>query len=382
MQYDRADDQVAAHSGGYRVPPTSRAVTIGNEAPPAGLASKVPDGSAPSTLAWPSRCPAALPRRRRHPPRLVSSERSARIDALGSKYVQESQSLGVMGSFRRGVQHEMLVAVGEREGVAVDGDLPDDRVPERLREHRRRLHVMPLPEPGELGAAVAELLDEAGHRGIRRVPGEDGTELHDGVVPELGAVGDPVQRRAGSRRPEERPAREVAVLRGEPGEVLHERGREVVPREHLERRGRDEGSRLREPLEEREDARADVAAVQPGPDRRGARQDVEVAGLRVGEPQRARDPREDLARRARRPALLKPDIVLSGDVREDRDLLTAQPRRPAPRSEGEADVLRPEPLATTAEERPEFLLVHTPSLPSSRPRILVPPVPGSGSRAA
>src|ERR1700728_1631113 len=66
-----------------------------------------------------------------------------------------------MGSWRRGVQHEVLVAVGEREGVAVDGDLSDDRVPERLGEHRRRLHVMPLPEPGELGAAVAELLDEA-----------------------------------------------------------------------------------------------------------------------------------------------------------------------------------------------------------------------------
>ena len=36
--------------GGYRVPPTRRAVTVGNEAPPAGLASKVPDGSDPSTL--------------------------------------------------------------------------------------------------------------------------------------------------------------------------------------------------------------------------------------------------------------------------------------------------------------------------------------------
>jgi hypothetical protein len=42
-----------------------------------------------------------------------------------------------------------------------------------------------------------------------------GAELHDGVVPEPGVVGDPVQRRVRSRRPEERPAREVAVLRGE-----------------------------------------------------------------------------------------------------------------------------------------------------------------------
>lgn len=33
----------------------------------------------------------------------------------------------IMGSWRRGVEHEVLVAVGERERVAVDGDLPDDR---------------------------------------------------------------------------------------------------------------------------------------------------------------------------------------------------------------------------------------------------------------
>jgi len=48
-----------------------------------------------------------------------------------------------------------------------------------------------------------------------------------------------------------------------------------------------------------------------------------VIGLRVGEPQRPRDPGEDLARRSRRPALLEPDVVLGGDVREDRDLLAA-----------------------------------------------------------
>ena len=48
----------------------------GNEAPPAGLASKVPDGSDPSTLAWPSRCPAALRRRHRHPAAQRSWSRS------------------------------------------------------------------------------------------------------------------------------------------------------------------------------------------------------------------------------------------------------------------------------------------------------------------
>ena len=42
---------------------------------------------------------------------------------------------------------------------------------------------MALPEPGERRAAVPELLDEAGHRGIRRVPGEGSAELQDDVVP-------------------------------------------------------------------------------------------------------------------------------------------------------------------------------------------------------
>ena len=59
---------------------------------------------------------------------------------------------------------------------------------------------------------------------------------------------------------------------------------------------------------------------------------VEVVGLGVGEPQRARDPGEDLARRTRRPALLEPDVVLRGDVREDRHLLAAQTRGPASRA--------------------------------------------------
>jgi hypothetical protein len=150
------------------------------------------------------------------------------------------------------------------------------------------------------------------------------------VVPEL--RGDRVQRRVTPRGAEERHAREVAVFRGERAEVVKQGCREIIPREHLERRGHHERRRLRQPLEEREDARAHVAPVQPGPGRRGTRQDVEMRGLRVGEPQRARDPGEHLARRARGPALFEADVVLGGNVGEDRDLLAAQAWRPAPRA--------------------------------------------------
>jgi len=134
------------------------------------------------------------------------------------------------------------------------------------------------------------------------------------------------------RRAEERAAREVAVPRGERGEVLHECGREVVPGKYLERCRSHEGGRLRQPFKQREDAWPDVAAVQSGAARRGAREDVEMIGFGVREQQGAGDPGEDLTRRPRRPALLKPHVVLDGDVREDRDLLAAKTRGPASRT--------------------------------------------------
>src|SRR5207247_838809 len=111
----------------------------------------------------------------------------------------------------------------------------------------------------------------------------------------------------------------------------HQGRREIVPGEDLERRGRHDTRRLGEPFEKRQNARTDIAPVPPGPDRRGAREEMEVVGLGRGEPQRVRDPGEDLARRTWRPALLEPYVVLGGDVREHRDLLAAEPRRPSPR---------------------------------------------------
>jgi hypothetical protein len=59
-----------------------------------------------------------------------------------------------MGSWRRAVEHQVLLAVRERERVAVDGDLPDDRVPEGFRQRRRGLHIVPLPEPGDRASMV------------------------------------------------------------------------------------------------------------------------------------------------------------------------------------------------------------------------------------
>jgi hypothetical protein len=52
---DHAGDKASAHIGGYRVPPTRRAITVGNEAPPAGLAAlrTFLSGKRPG---WPDNC--------------------------------------------------------------------------------------------------------------------------------------------------------------------------------------------------------------------------------------------------------------------------------------------------------------------------------------
>ncbi len=79
------------------------------------------------------------------------------ITGLGSKYVQKSESFGAMGSWRRPVGHEVLVAVRECKRVAVDSDLSDDRVTEGLREH---LPLGRLAEPHQIAEAAAWLLSD------------------------------------------------------------------------------------------------------------------------------------------------------------------------------------------------------------------------------
>ncbi len=91
-----------------------------------------------------------------------------------------------------------------------------------------------------------------------------------------------------------------------------------------------------------------------------------MVGLGVSEPQCPRDRGQHIGRGAWRPALFEADVVLRGDVRQDRHFLAAKTWCAASRAGGEADVLRAEPLAAAAEERPEFLSVHTPSVRAAR----------------
>src|SRR4051812_50212859 len=86
----------------------------------------------------------------------MSSEQVRSRDGLGSEHAEQCELLGVARARRGRVEHEVLVALGDGEGVAVDGDVAHASVAERLPQGWWGLDVVPLPEAGGGGAAAGE----------------------------------------------------------------------------------------------------------------------------------------------------------------------------------------------------------------------------------
>lgn len=93
----------------------------------------------------------------------------------------------------------VLVPVGERERVAVDGEVSHDRVTVGLRERGLGLNIVALPRAGELKAGFAQFVDEPGHRRVGRVAYGGRSKRGDDVMAELHGVRDSVQRRVAAR---------------------------------------------------------------------------------------------------------------------------------------------------------------------------------------
>ena len=106
----------------------------------------------------------------------------------------------------------------------------------------------------------------------------------------------------------------------------------------------------------------DVVAAQRPRRRRVAGEPEQVVALIEREPQAAGDRGEHLLRRLRTAALLEPAVVVDRHVAESGDLLAAQTRGAAPRAAPQADILRLQRLAATAEEVRQLCSVHDPSL--------------------
>ena len=146
-----------------------------------------------------------------------------------------------------GVDHDLLVPVGDVQGVAVDGDRADQRVLEGLAQGGLGAHVVGGPQPGELLAAGEEFVHQPGHLGVFGIAGGGGAQPLRRVAGERVRVRHSVQPPPLRVRPEEDTAYEVAVAPRQGGEVLHEGGRQIVPGDHLARRGRHDRGGLRQP---------------------------------------------------------------------------------------------------------------------------------------
>lgn len=190
--------------------------------------------------------------------------------------------------------HKVLVPVGDGRGIAVDGDLAHRCVSEGLPQGWRNLHVVPVPDPGRFGAGIAELVNEFGDDGVRRILRLRSAELRHDTSPEFDVVRDSVDRRERLFDREKRLARKIAFPGSEGCEIFHEGGSKVVPGEHFKSRGQHDPGCVRKPLKKREDARPDVAAVQSRLRGGGAGQDVEMVGFCGREPEGASDSAENL----------------------------------------------------------------------------------------
>ena len=142
----------------------------------------------------------------------------------------------------------------------------------------------------------------------------------------------------------------VAVLERDRVDVAHQPGVAAVVREDVAACVADRDRIRLQLVEDQLHGRGDDLAVLVA-FRRGRTGEAEKVGVLVlVEAQRARDGLQDLLGRVDVAALLEPRVPGDADSGELRDLLAAQPRRPAPPDQRQADLLGRDPRATAAQE--------------------------------
>ena len=201
----------------------------------------------------------------------------------------EGQRLGGRAARRRGVHDEPLVDVGQHERVAVELDATELGVVDRLAGAAPLGDRTLPPEAGEQRAAGLQLGDEAGQPGIVGIAGGHVAQRGDGLDRRgllLAGIG-----RHPPAAPEEPLPGHVPLPGGPRREVAEQRGRQVVPGEHVALGVEQDGRQVADAVEQAQRAgpgrRHDVA-------RRGRRRaaDVEqVVALVVGQPERPRQRR-------------------------------------------------------------------------------------------
>ena len=241
--------------------------------------------------------------------------------------------------------------------------------------------VIPLPEPGELGAVLGELVDQLREAGRLGAGGGDCAQVRRGGGGGMRPVGEQVPRGG----VEERVPGGVAAGRWPVGQAVEQGQRLGVGREHVADLVEDVGGAGPQGLQELADSGPDGfgagSGLGPGGPAGGLARPRRVAGefVQVGafflvEQQRAGEGVEDGGAGVGLAALFQPDVVVDADACQRGQFLAPQARRAAqPGPGGQADIGGPDPGPPGPQELAKAAgCRHDASVPPRRRR-----VPGS-----
>jgi NAD(P)-dependent dehydrogenase (short-subunit alcohol dehydrogenase family) len=281
------------------------------------------------------------------------------LELLRPDHGQQRKSLGVLGSWRRGEDDQLLGLVLRCQNLTVERDQADDRMQDALARVGANGDLVPLPELGELAAPAAELVDEldgfavvgalaVGRAQTRGVAARVELMVCLRKAAALLGIGEPA-------------VDDAALGTGMPGLHAEQRlGERVLPERHAK-----VGDDLRRRVEHVEHAyqgRAHV--VRPVTTRRGhvPSEPEEVVALILCESQRASDRGDGLLGGPRPSPLLESGVEVGRHVRQRGDLLASQSGRAPSPPLRETEVLRPQRLAAAAEKVGEALTIHLRSI--------------------
>jgi hypothetical protein len=221
-----------------------------------------------------------------------------------------------------GEDHEALAAaVGAVPGVAVEGEVTDERVLVVLGAVAGAGDLMGGPPGAEVGVLHRQLADQDSELRVAGVFGG----LHAQGRDDGARVVLPVGVQRAHSRVGEQQADVITVARGEAGEVGVQGSGPGVPGEDVQAAAEHDGGCLSELVEQAAHGRPGLLSRAPPGQRGLAGQLVEVCLLVVVQPQRAREGDEHRSG-CLHAALLKPGEVVDADRGQLRDLLAAQAR--------------------------------------------------------
>lgn len=264
-------------------------------------------------------------------------------------------------------EHQQFGArfVGQREVLLVQLQVPDQRVPERLRPGRAGPHVRPGPQAAEALAPGRQLADQRGQPTVLGEPAGGQPQVPDHVA----GAALPVRVEAAPGFVEEQVAGGVQARHRLP----EEQSGQAVPAEHVLAVVDDQRGRAADQVEDAQQLRPQLPAALRRKVERRLRGAVALPGQAVQVPAPGPVQAEHPGERVEHllgglggAPLLQAHVVVDADPGQVRDLFAAQPGDPAAAVGGDADGGRVDPGTPAAQETRE--IVHALSMAAAKTR--------------